>query len=205
MDKVKIVYRNVDSIKPYANNPRNNEKAVAAIAESIRKYGFTQPLVIDSDGVIVVGHTRFLAALSLGMKTVPVILADDLTPDQVRAYRIADNRLGEIATWNECFLYSELISADDEFTGFSDEEIGALFEKYEKKDEIPGETPVSEAGNTPQFDDGGETHQQDMFYEIAFESKDDKSVFDRFLESFSGDLDDFLSFIEEKLYGGRDE
>ena len=201
MEKMKIEYRSVDSITPYANNPRDNAGAVSAVAESIKRFGFTQPIVIDSNGEIVVGHTRYLAAKSLGMKLVPVVVAGDLKPEQIKAYRIADNRLAEIATWNESFLYDELVSADDEFTGFSDEEISALFEKYEKTGDGSAANTSPATGNTPLNGVVPESGNQDLFYEIAFESKDDKAVFDSFFERFSGDVDDFVSFIEEKLYG----
>ena len=86
--------------------------AVDKVAESIKRFGFKQPIVIDKDGVIVAGHTRVEAARSLGMKSVPVIVADDLSPEQVRAYRIADNRTTEFAKWDEVLLAEELSALD---------------------------------------------------------------------------------------------
>lgn len=87
----KIILKSVDEIIPYANNPRRNDNAVNAVAESIKQFGFKQPIVIDGGGVVVCGHTRLKAAKKLGIKTVPCIVADDLTPEQIKAYRLADN------------------------------------------------------------------------------------------------------------------
>ena len=94
---MKIETRPITSIKPYDQNPRINDSAVAAVASSIREFGFRQPIVLDKDGVIVVGHTRWKAAQQLGLTEVPVHVALDLTPEAARAYRIADNKTGEIA------------------------------------------------------------------------------------------------------------
>ena len=96
---MKIVEKNIDSLTPYENNPRHNEKAVEPVAESIREFGFKVPIVIDGAGVVVTGHTRLKAAKSLGMKKVPCIIADDLTPEQVDAFRLADNKTAELAEW----------------------------------------------------------------------------------------------------------
>ena len=87
---MKIEFWNIDRVRPYDQNPRRNDKAVEAVANSIREYGFRQPIVVDANGVIVVGHTRYKAALKLGLASVPVHVAADLTPQQARAYRIAD-------------------------------------------------------------------------------------------------------------------
>ena len=105
---MKIELRAVDAIKPYANNPRLTEKAVAPVAESIRKFGFRQPIVVDAKSVILVGHVRWLAAKSLGMTDVPVHVARDLSPAAAKAYRIADNKLHELSTWDFDKLTIEL-------------------------------------------------------------------------------------------------
>ena len=86
---MKVEHRPIEGIKPYEGNPRRNEAAVDAVAESIRQFGFRQPIVVDEDGVIVVGHTRYKAAFKLGLKTVPVHVAEGLTPEQLRAYRLS--------------------------------------------------------------------------------------------------------------------
>lgn len=95
-------------IKPYENNPRNNDNAVDAVAKSIEEFGFQQPLVLDKDYVIIVGHTRYKAAQKLQLETVPCVIADNLTEEQVRAYRLVDNKVGELATWDYDALDIEL-------------------------------------------------------------------------------------------------
>lgn len=97
---MQIFEKALNEIKPYENNPRNNDNAVSAVVASICEFGFKVPIVIDSDGVIVCGHTRYKAAQEIGLKTVPCVIADDLTPEQVKAFRLADNKVGELATWD---------------------------------------------------------------------------------------------------------
>ena len=98
----------IDDLKPYENNPRLNDGAVDAVAASIEKFGFNQPIVIDKDGVIIAGHTRYKAAQKLGMTEVPVIKADDLDEEEVKAYRLADNKTAELALWDFGKLEEEL-------------------------------------------------------------------------------------------------
>lgn len=95
-------------VKPYPNNPRDNEKAVPAVAASIERFGFRNPILVDGDGVIIEGHTRRLAALKLGMKEVPVVYATDLTPDEVDALRVVDNKTAELADWDMDKLAEEM-------------------------------------------------------------------------------------------------
>lgn len=113
MDKLKVEYRNIADLNPYENNPRLNDGAVDAVAASIKEFGFKVPIVVDSDGVIVTGHTRLKAAKKLGIDTVPVIVADDLTPEQVKAFRLADNKTGELAQWDLDKLDIELDGIDE--------------------------------------------------------------------------------------------
>ena len=105
---MEYVKRKLDEIRPYENNPRNNEKSVDRVAESIREFGFLQPIVCDKDGVILAGHTRYAAAKKLGLKTVPVIYAENLSEGQARAYRLIDNKAGEESEWIEELLGKEL-------------------------------------------------------------------------------------------------
>lgn len=135
MSDLKIVYKNVDELIPYENNPRNNDGAVEAVAKSIKEFGFKVPLVIDKDGEIAAGHTRLKAAKELGLEEVPCIIADDLTPEQVKAFRLADNKVAEFAEWDfnllglelgeienismEDFGFDELISGDNFGSDFS--------------------------------------------------------------------------------------
>jgi len=119
---MQIVYRHVSDLIPYVNNARKNDHAVDAVASSIKNYGFKQPIVIDSQGEVIAGHTRLKAAKKLNMEQVPCIIADDLTPAQIKAYRIADNRVGELAEWDMELLKVELEDIND-FTGFELEDI----------------------------------------------------------------------------------
>lgn len=121
---MQIIERKISELKPYANNPRLNDAAVDAVAASIKEFGFKNPIIVDSDGEIIAGHTRLKAAQKLKMKTVPVIIADDLTPDQVRAFRLADNKVGELAGWDFEKLDLELAEIDLDMSqfGFGDDE-----------------------------------------------------------------------------------
>ncbi len=119
--------RSIDSVIPYDQNPRHNDEAVTAVARSLQEFGFRQPLVVDREGVIIVGHTRWKAAKQIGLSHVPVHVAD-LTPDQARGYRIADNATAAIATWDTDLLPKELLALeavdfDLSLLGFSEEEL----------------------------------------------------------------------------------
>lgn len=125
-----IVYINIDEIKPYEKNPRKNDQAVDAVANSIKEFGFKVPIVIDQDGTIVAGHTRYKAAKKLKMESVPCIIADDLTPEQVKAYRLADNKVGESSEWDMGLLDQEL----DGIFDLDMRNFGFLEEEEEKKE-----------------------------------------------------------------------
>lgn len=120
---LKIIEMKTDELIPYENNPRKNDSAVEKVAESIKEFGFKVPIIVDSENVIVAGHTRLKAAELLGLETVPVIMADDLTEDQARAFRLADNKTAELAEWDFSKLEEELAELSDfdmsQF-GFSD-------------------------------------------------------------------------------------
>lgn len=105
---MKLVDININELKEYENNPRNNDEAVEPVANSIKEFGFKVPIIIDKNNVIVAGHTRLKAAKKLDLKTVPCIIADDLTEEQIRAFRLADNKVSEIATWDIELLNMEL-------------------------------------------------------------------------------------------------
>jgi ParB-like chromosome segregation protein Spo0J len=133
-----MIIKNVDinNIKPYAGNPRKiSAKAVGMVANSIREFGFQQPIVVDKENVIVVGHTRFQASKELGMKEVPVVVGD-FTDAQAKAYRIADNRINEETGWDYSILQEELnklldLDIDLNLTGFTSEELDSMFAKEE--------------------------------------------------------------------------
>ena len=129
---MQIEYIEIDNVIPYANNPRHNDgEAVERVAASIKEYGFKQPIIVDKDNVIVAGHTRYKAAHKLGIDKVPVIKADDLTPAQIKAFRIADNRVAEYSSWDNELLTIELeglqeLDFDLDLTGVEDWEIDNL-------------------------------------------------------------------------------
>ena len=124
-------YLEIDKIVPYARNPRKNQD-IDKVASSIKEYGFQQPLVLDKDNIIIVGHTRFSAAKKLGLKKIPCLIADKLTESQVKAYRIADNRVAEESKWDNELLNLELIelqkdNIDLENLGFESAELEKIF------------------------------------------------------------------------------
>lgn len=105
---IEIVMRKIGELKPYENNPRHNDMAVDAVAASIQQFGFKNPVIIDKDGVIVAGHTRYKAAKKLGITDIPCISADDLSDEQIKAFRLADNKTAELAEWDEDLLGKEM-------------------------------------------------------------------------------------------------
>ena len=128
---MKTILWSLDRIKPYEKNPRVNDQAVDAVAASIKEFGFRQPIVVDEDGVIVVGHTRFKAAQKLELKKVPVHQAVGLTPEQIKAYRIADNQSASLSDWNHELLALELsdlkdLDFDIDLLGFGEDELAKL-------------------------------------------------------------------------------
>lgn len=108
-----VIEKNISDVKPYEKNPRKNDAAVSAVANSIREFGFKVPIVIDKSGTIIAGHTRYKAALQLGLQKIPCVIADDLTKEQVKAFRLADNKVGEIAEWDFNMLESEIAEIED--------------------------------------------------------------------------------------------
>lgn len=124
---MKIINKKIDELKPYENNPRFNDDAVEYVVNSIREFGFKVPMVIDQDGTIITGHTRYKAAIELGLDEVPCIIADDLTEEQIKAFRLADNKVSEKSNWNFELLDDELNDLE-----FDMDEFG--FEKVENLD-----------------------------------------------------------------------
>ena len=137
-----IITKKLNEIVPYKNNPRNNEQAIEPVANSIKEFGFKVPIIIDKNGVIVAGHTRYLASQKLGLEEVPCIVADDLTPKQIKAFRIADNKAAEKSDWDFSLLQTEIkdiadLGNDMTDFGFLDYEINGLLyepEGYEEAD-----------------------------------------------------------------------
>ena len=142
-----IVNRRLSEIHPYENNPRFNDEAVDAVAASIQEFGFKVPIVLDSEGVIVAGHTRWKAALKLQLEEVPCVVADDLSPEQIKAFRLADNKVAELAYWNEEALAKELEEiADIDMSAF-----GFDGEESDLGDEMEDDTYTA-AVNLPQYE-----------------------------------------------------
>lgn len=148
---MKVITRPIGSITPYKKNPRRNDDAVDAVAASIKEFGFQQPIVVDANGIIIVGHTRLKAAKKLGLKEVPVVVADGLTPEQVKAYRLADNKTGELAEWEIGSLEEELgdlCNFDMEQFGFAASAIADTSEVTEDEYDTPApEEPKSKPGD----------------------------------------------------------
>ena len=160
-----IALRDISSIMPYDRNPRDNDSAVDAVARSILEFGFRNPIIVDRDGVIVAGHTRWKAALKLKLTKVPVHVAADLTPDQARAYRLADNKTGELAEWDMEILPIELSELRDagfdmSVMAFDEEELAKLLDSELKTGESdpesvpePPEEPITRPGDVWQLGD----------------------------------------------------
>jgi DNA modification methylase len=156
---MKVELRPLADIKPYEKNPRINDAAIDAVASSLREFGFRQPIVVDTEGVIVCGHTRYKAALKLGLEKVPVHVARDLTPAQIKAYRIADNKSAELAEWNFDLLPIELadlqgMDFDLSLLGFDETELAKLLnaggtEGLTDPDDVPAppDEPITRRGD----------------------------------------------------------
>lgn len=133
-----IIQKLINDIIPYENNPRKNDKSVNAVANSIQQFGFKVPIIIDGNGVIVAGHTRYKAAVKLKLDTVPCIVADDLTEEQIKAYRLADNKVSEASEWDFDLLNPELdgfLTLDIDMTDFGFNDDFDLVEDVEKVQE----------------------------------------------------------------------
>lgn len=135
-----IIEKNLKDIKPYEKNPRKNDSAVDSVANSIKEFGFKVPIVIDRDNVIVCGHTRYKAAKKIGLKAVPCVVADDLTEEQIKAYRLADNKVSEKSEWDFDLLGEELNNIFDIDMGMFDFDLTA--EDGEEED-ANGDEPIS--------------------------------------------------------------
>ena len=145
--KEQITYMNVDELVPYENNPRNNKKAVDKVAKSIEEFGFKVPIVVDENNVIVAGHTRLLASKQLGLESVPVIVAKELTDEQIKAFRLADNKVSEFSKWNEDKLRDELKQLEMDMTEFGFEFTELLEEEEEQEPEIKFTEELGEESN----------------------------------------------------------
>lgn len=170
-----IVEKKLSEITPYEKNPRNNDNAVDPVAESIKEFGFKVPIVIDKDGVIVAGHTRYRAAKKLKLKTVPCIIADDLDDEQIKAFRLADNKVGELAEWDDELLNQQL----DEIFNIDMELFG--FEFIEEKEDEGN--PYTAKIDIPHYEITGENPD---LSDLA----DDQKAMDLIDEIYASDVDD---------------
>ncbi|MBY2445542.1 ParB N-terminal domain-containing protein [Clostridioides difficile] len=113
MNKREVVYLNLEDIKPYENNPRNNHDAVEKVVNSVKEFGFNNPITVDKNNVIVTGHTRYEASKILGLKQVPCIVLSNLTEEQIKGYRLADNKVGEFSEWEFDKMTKELAEIEN--------------------------------------------------------------------------------------------
>lgn len=140
-----LKYLNVADLIPYENNPRDNDGAVDYVAKSIKEFGFKVPIVVDKNYIVVAGHTRLKASKKLGLEKVPVIIADDLSDEKIKAFRVADNKVAEIAVWKEEELHQELTELEEmlfDMTEFGFDGIGELIEEEVEEDDFDKEPPV---------------------------------------------------------------
>ncbi|HAP8374338.1 TPA: ParB N-terminal domain-containing protein [Enterococcus faecium] len=152
---MKIINKPLQWLRPYENNPRNNDKAVDPVANSIKQFGFKVPIVATKEGEIINGHTRYKAAKSLGLETVPVIIADDLSEEQIKAFRLADNKTGELAEWNVELLYGELDELDGfDMTLFGFEDIDFSLDDFEEDEKETGEEVDIDSEEKPKVEYG---------------------------------------------------
>ena len=145
-----IVEKKLSELKPYENNPRKNDEAVEYVANSIKEFGFKVPIVIDKDGVIVAGHTRYKAAKQLKLKTVPCIIADDLNEEQIKAFRLADNKTAEMAGWDFPLLDIELAEIETlDMADFGFQKVEFNFDGVDELDESNYQEPEKDKLECP--------------------------------------------------------
>lgn len=140
---MEIVNKKIDELKPYENNPRFNDDAVEYVVNSIKEFGFKVPIVIDKNNTIVAGHTRYKASMELGLEEVPCIVADDLTEKQIKAFRLADNKVSEKAQWDFELLDEELNDLDINMEDFGFEKMESIdLDSFFEENNIPKEQKV---------------------------------------------------------------
>lgn len=198
-NKLNIVYKKVEELIPYVNNPRNNKDAVDKVASSIKNFGFKVPIVIDAQNEIITGHTRLLASKKLGIEEVPVIIADDLSEAQVKAFRIADNKVSEYAEWDMDLLKVELEELDEldfdlEDTGFEMSVIDDLiFSDMDDLDDIPDDLELERDSTTT----NPQTYLKFKQYNIML-SEEEEMMFSQAVEEYierTGVLQGFVNHI----------
>ena len=180
MERIEIKYMPVDELLPYANNPRKNDKAVEFVANSIREFGFKVPIVIDENREVIAGHTRLKASKELGLTEVPVIVASDLDEERIKAFRLADNKVGEMAEWDTELLEKELSFLQDmEQFGFLDTE----------SDITLGNNPYTQKVDTPTYEPAGE---EVSLTDLVDSTKTDELVTRIHRANLPRDIEEFL-------------
>ena len=177
-EKMEIKMMNVEDLIPYINNPRHNENAVDKVASSIKEFGFKVPIVIDKDKVVVTGHTRLLASKKLGLEQVPCVVADDLSKAQIKAFRLADNKVSEFSTWDMELLKVELEELEE--LNFEVSDLGFEFMSIDQLD-IP---------TFDDFDDEEEDEEEEeetssegiIQYNIIFNNKEEQETWHEFIK-----------------------
>lgn len=208
-----IIDKPIDELIPYANNPRHNDDAVFAVANSISQFGFKVPVVVDRENVIVCGHTRYKAAQKLGLKTIPCIIADDLTPDQINAFRLADNKTAELADWDMSKLEEELqgLVNDFDMEDFGFKELETLDEPSEIADDdfddAPPEDPKAKRGDLYQLGEhrllcGDATDQNDVERLMGGDKADLYLTDPPYNVAYVGKTKDALTIQNDKMADG---
>lgn len=201
-----IVDKKLSELKPYEKNPRHNEEAVKYVKNSIKEFGFKVPIVIDKDNVIVAGHTRYLASKELGLETVPCIVADDLSPTQIKAFRLVDNKTSEKSYWDFDLMNQELLDIgvdldmmqfdfrmpleDEDFTEFDDDE--------EDESDDDSDDQSSDDGSEP------ETPSFRITYEIVFNTEEEQSRWYKFISAIKKEYPE-LETISERILKAVEE
>jgi len=189
---MKIELKNIASVRPYDRNPRINDAAIDAVAASLREFGFRQPIVVDSESIIIVGHVRYKAAIKIGLQTIPVHVATDLAPEQVRAYRLADNKTNEFSEWDMEILpveIAELFDAgfDVKLLAFDDEELTQLLNVGMGIDD-----GLTQADMVPELPDAAITRRGDIWmlgtHRLMCGDSADRSDIDRLMNGATAQL-----------------
>jgi ParB-like chromosome segregation protein Spo0J len=183
----------LQDLNPYENNPRINDNAVESVMNSIKEFGFKVPIVITKDNVIVAGHTRYKASLELGLEKVPCIIADDLTDEQIKAFRLTDNKVSELADWDFEKLEKELEDINLDMSLFSFE-INDFEDEIEDFDDV--ELPRDERGTKSQI-------KSLKFGSIQIPMTDEEfNLFDSIYNNYVNDHKTNLGFIMELIENG---
>lgn len=191
-----IIMMRVEDLKPYEKNPRKNDASVKYVQESIQKFGFKVPIVIDKNNVIVTGHTRYKASKNLGYETVPCIIADDLTDEQIKAFRLADNKVSEFSVWDYDLLGSELGELDD--AGFDMGDFGFNLDMEELQQDWDDEEDEEDKPQKPK------ERGYAICYELTFNNESEQEEWYEFLGTLKRKFPDVDTIAERVLIAVRD-